>query len=105
MKLNKAGIAAAFLASIGCIALMPAHAAKYTMVISHLAPEDLGNNEMHPAMKHFESILEAATGGEIDVQVFGNGQLGSEVETARQAQFSSLSSVLAPRCGEVRTRG
>jgi len=90
MTLNKAGIAAAGLALIGCSMLLPAHAARYTMVISHLAPEDLGNNEMHPAMKHFESILEAATGGDIDVQVFGNGQLGSEVETARQAQAGRL---------------
>ncbi|KPK35126.1 MAG: ABC transporter substrate-binding protein [Betaproteobacteria bacterium SG8_40] len=90
MTLDKAGIAAAALALLVCTGLVPAHAAKYTMVISHLAPEDLGNNEMHPAMKHFESILEAATGGDIDVQVFGNGQLGSEVETARQAQAGRL---------------
>ncbi|MCW5619536.1 MAG: TRAP transporter substrate-binding protein DctP [Burkholderiales bacterium] len=61
-------------------------AAKYTMVISHLAPEDLSSNEFHPAMKHFESIVEARSNGEIDVQVFGNGQLGSEAETAKAAQ-------------------
>ncbi len=90
MALNKAAIAVAGLALLYFAGLVPAHAAKYTMVISHLAPEDLGNNEMHPAMKHFESILEAATGGDIDVQVFGNGQLGSEVETARQAQAGRL---------------
>jgi len=90
MKHKKTGITAICLALIGCAVLMPAHAAKYTMAISHLAPEDLSNNEMHPAMKHFESILEAATGGDIDVQVFGNGQLGSEVETAKQAQAGRL---------------
>jgi len=66
--------------------LGPAHGAKYTMVISHLAPEDLTSNEFHPAMKHFESIVEARSNGEIDVQVFGNGQLGTEVETAKAAQ-------------------
>ena len=90
MKRTGVRISGLCLALIACTMLMPAHAAKYTMVISHLAPEDLGNNEMHPAMKHFESILEAATGGDIDVQVFGNGQLGSEVETARQAQAGRL---------------
>jgi len=73
------GIACAFV-------LTQAYAAKYTMVISHLGPEDLTNNEMHPAMKHFESIVEARTNGDIDVQVYGNGQLGSEVETGKQAQ-------------------
>lgn len=70
------------------LSFMPARAlaAKYTMAISHLAPEDLTSNEFHPAMKHFESIVEARSNGEIDVQVFGNGQLGSEVETAKAAQ-------------------
>ena len=57
MTLLKALITIAFLAYTGCIGLPSAHAAKYTMVISHLAPEDLTNNEMHPAMKHFEAIL------------------------------------------------
>ena len=71
---------------VALVAPIEAQAARYTMVISHLAPEDLGNNEMHPAMKHFESIVESRTNGDIDVKVFGNGQLGSEVETARQAQ-------------------
>lgn len=61
-------------------------AARYTMVISHLSPEDLISNESHPAMKHFESIVEARSNGEIDVKVFGNGQLGSEAETAKAAR-------------------
>ena len=90
MKLRRAFVAATCAAFVGCLGLVPAYAAKYTMVISHLAPEDLNNNEMHPAMKHFEAILETATAGDIDVQVFGNGQLGSEVETARQAQAGRL---------------
>lgn len=74
-------------AALACAALSttPVHAAKYVMVISHMGPEDWTNNEMHPAMKHFEAMVEARTGGDIDVQVFGNGQLGSEVETAKQA--------------------
>ncbi len=94
MNTRNAVITAVAMACLGFISSLidvaPAHAAKYTLVVSHLAPEDLTNNEMHPAMKHFEAILEAATSGEIDVQVFGNGQLGSEVETARQAQAGRL---------------
>lgn len=78
-------VLAAALAS-AALYMTPAYAAKYVMVISHMGPEDWTNNEMHPAMKHFESMVEARTGGDIDVQVFGNGQLGSEVETAKQAQ-------------------
>lgn len=63
-----------------------AYAASYTMVIPHLLPEDLTNNEVHPALVHFESLVEAATGGDIDVQIFAGGQLGSEVETGKEAQ-------------------
>lgn len=86
MTLRSARFSAAVLGITCALVLIPAHAAKYTMVISHLGPEDLTNNEMHPAMKHFESIVEARTNGDIDVQVYGNGQLGSEVETGKQAQ-------------------
>ena len=86
MSLQRRILQTALLAAIAAMAAAPAIAAKFTMVISHLGPEDLTNNEMHPAMKHFEAMVEARTGGDIDVQVFGNGQLGSEVETAKQAQ-------------------
>jgi tripartite ATP-independent transporter DctP family solute receptor len=63
-----------------------AMAQTYTMVIAHLLPEDLRDNEIAPAMAHFESLVEARTGGDIDVQVFGAGALGSEVDTGKQAQ-------------------
>lgn len=88
MKLHRTGVCALVLGMVVAFGMAPAEAqrAKFTMVISHLAPEDLSNNEMHPAMKHFESLVEARTNGEIDVKIFGNGQLGSEVETTRQAQ-------------------
>jgi TRAP-type transport system periplasmic protein len=63
-----------------------AMAQTYTMVIAHLLPEDLRDNEVAPALAHFESLVEARTGGDIDVQVFGAGALGSEVDTGKQAQ-------------------
>jgi tripartite ATP-independent transporter DctP family solute receptor len=63
-----------------------AMAQSYTMVIAHLLPEDLRDNEVAPALAHFESLVEARTAGDIDVQVFGAGSLGSEVETGKQAQ-------------------
>lgn len=85
--MKQRGIAVLAVALAWAVPFMtPAYAAKYTMVISHMGPEDWTNNEMHPAMKHFEAMVEARTGGDIDVQVFGNGQFGSEVETAKQAQ-------------------
>jgi TRAP-type transport system periplasmic protein len=86
MKPEFPRFSAVVFAVLAALCLAQAQAAKYTLVVSHMAPEDFGNNELHPAMKHFEAIVESRSGGEIDVQVFGNGQLGSEVETAKQAQ-------------------
>src|ERR671918_2405490 len=63
-----------------------AMAQTHTMVIAHLLPEDLNDNEIAPAMAHFESLVEARTGGDVDVQLFGAGALGSEVDTGKQAQ-------------------
>jgi tripartite ATP-independent transporter DctP family solute receptor len=81
-----AGTAAALaIAATSSVAL----AQTYTMVISHLFPESLTDNEVAPAFAHFESLVEARTGGDIDVQVFGAGALGSEVETGKQAQVGT----------------
>lgn len=66
-----------------------AEAADYTMAIAYLAPEDFGN-EVHPALTHFKAIVESATDGAVEVQLFGGGQLGSEVETGKQAQDGML---------------
>jgi TRAP-type transport system periplasmic protein len=67
-----------------------AYAAQYTMAIAHLMPEDMTNNEIHPTLTHFKALVESATDGEIEVQLFGGGQLGSEVETGKQAQDGVL---------------
>src|SRR5690606_25152594 len=63
-----------------------AQAQSYQMVIAHILPEDLSDNEIAPAMAHFKTLVEARTGGDLEVQVFGAGALGSEVETGKQAQ-------------------
>lgn len=63
-----------------------AHAADYEMVIGHLYPEDPLSNEVQPSLLHFEALVESATGGAIDVQIFAGGQLGNEVESGKQTQ-------------------
>lgn len=63
-----------------------AWAAEYQMVIAHILPEDMTNNEVHPSLTHFKSLVESGTDGAVEVQIFGNMQLGSEVETAKEAQ-------------------
>jgi tripartite ATP-independent transporter DctP family solute receptor len=69
--------------------LTPVLAAEYTMAIAHILPEDM-ENEVHPALTHFKSLVESGTKGAVEVQIFGGGQLGSEVETAKQAQDGKL---------------
>ncbi len=56
-----------------------------TMAIAHLYPENM-DNDVHPALLHFKQLVETATSGEVEVQIFGAGSLGSEVETGKQAQ-------------------
>lgn len=63
-----------------------ATAGKYTMTITHLFPDDLTNNELAPSLERFKQVVETATNGDIAVKVFGNGALGTEVETGKQAQ-------------------
>ncbi len=87
---------------IGAVALVsltlaaaPAWAAKYTMTIAHLYPDDLTNNEAAPSLERFKQLVESATNGDVEVKIFGGGALGSEVETGKQAQMGkTVQSVL-----------
>ncbi len=77
------------------LAAAPAWAAKYTMTIAHLYPDDLTNNEAAPSLERFKQLVESATNGDVEVKVFGGGALGSEVETGKQAQIGkTVQSVL-----------
>jgi TRAP-type C4-dicarboxylate transport system substrate-binding protein len=73
-------------ASALLVAAGAADAQEYEMAIATLAPENLTNNEIWPALVHFETLVENRTGGAIEVSLFGNSQLGSEVETGSQVQ-------------------
>jgi TRAP-type C4-dicarboxylate transport system substrate-binding protein len=86
MKFGRGRVTSAVVALGFAASSSAALAQSHTMVIAHLLPDDLTDNEVAPAMAHFESLVEARTGGDIDVQVFGAGSLGSEVDTGKQAQ-------------------
>lgn len=68
------------------LALAAAHAQAEEMAIATILPEDMSNNEVYPALIHFKNLVETRTNGEITVSIFGNSQLGSEVETAQEVQ-------------------
>lgn len=76
------------LITIGLLAAVAgnAAAATYTMVIAHHFPEDLTNNEVHPALMRFKDLVELHTNGDIKVEVHGALTLGTEVEYTREAR-------------------
>ena len=68
------------------LAMAAAQAQAEEMAIATILPENMSNNEVYPALVHFKNLVETRTDGEITVSIFGNSQLGSEVETAREVQ-------------------
>lgn len=84
-KLKTALFAAVFTVGGGAAS----YAADYTMAIAHILPEAM-TNEVQVSLVHFKSLVEAATEGGVEVQIFGSMQLGSEVETGKQAQDGAL---------------
>ena len=68
------------------LAMAAAQAQANEMAIATILPEDMSNNEVYPALVHFKNLVETRTDGEVTVSIFGNSQLGSEVETAREVQ-------------------
>ena len=83
MKANQSLLIAALAALPLAIASANAQAQSYEMVIATQLPEDMSNNEIYPALVHFKNLVEARTDGDLEVTIFGGGQLGSEVEIGR----------------------
>lgn len=67
-----------------------ATAATYTMNINYLYPSDIMSNEQAAALTHFKALVESATNKDIEVKLFSNLQLGSEVETTKQLKVGAL---------------
>ncbi|MDQ7728027.1 TRAP transporter substrate-binding protein DctP [Halomonas sp. SpR8] len=86
MNANKSLLIAALAALPLAIASANAQAQSYEMVIATQLPEDMSNNEIYPALVHFKNLVEARTDGDLEVTIFGGGQLGSEVENGSEVQ-------------------
>ncbi|EPC04071.1 ABC transporter substrate-binding protein [Litchfieldella anticariensis FP35 = DSM 16096] len=61
-------------------------AQSYEMVIATQLPESMSNNAIYPALVHFKNLVETRTDGDVEVSLFGGGQLGSEVENGSEVQ-------------------
>ncbi|MDN6318711.1 MAG: TRAP transporter substrate-binding protein DctP [Marinobacter sp.] len=66
------------------MAAVPAQANE--MAIATILPENMSNNSVYPALVRFKDLVESRTDGEVTVNIFGNSQLGSEVDTAKEVQ-------------------
>lgn len=59
----------------------------YTMVVGHAQPE---GNPRYTSMEKFAEDVAAATNGHVTVQVYGNGQLGTEKEMLEQVVAGTI---------------
>jgi len=73
---------------------LAAHAQK-TLKMGHLNNEDPFDNPAGACGEVFENIVESASNGEIQVDIFPNGQLGKDFEIAQQVRDGIIQASLA----------
>jgi TRAP-type C4-dicarboxylate transport system substrate-binding protein len=71
---------------VGSLFVAGSVSAAEKLAIATVYPGNMTDNEVYPALKYFETRLNAKTGGAYDVEIFPGGQLGSEVEFTRECQ-------------------
>ena len=74
------------LLGLGLLCLPLSGLAAEKLAIGTVYPADMTNNEVYPALMYFTTLLEKESGGAYEVEIFGGGQLGSEVEVTRECQ-------------------
>ena len=93
LKTIGAGIAVASLLATG------AQAADVTIRIGHLNPPDPLESHSGAMTTVFKSLVETASGGEIEVQLFPNGQLGKDNEVIQQVRDGIVESCISSAGG------
>lgn len=76
-----------------------ASAADVTIRIGHLNPEDPFESHSGAMTSVFKSLVETASGGEIEVQLFPNGQLGKDNEVIQQVRDGIVESCISSAGG------
>jgi len=88
-SLYKFGVLFLLISLIFGLAIMPTLAADkdpIKMVIAHHYPASLDDNEVQLSMVRFKDLVEAATNGDIQVEIYPNCTLGTEVEYTKEVQ-------------------
>ncbi len=73
-------------------------AKKYTCKIALIHSEDLYKDSGYPTAVVFKNIVEAQTGGEIEVKIYPNSQLGKETEAMEGLQIGTVQ-IASPSVG------
>jgi len=76
-----------------------AQAADVTIRIGHLNPEDPMQSHSGAMTSVFKSLVETASGGEIEVKLFPNGQLGKDNEVIQQVRDGIVESCISSAGG------
>jgi tripartite ATP-independent transporter DctP family solute receptor len=94
-KFTATGVALAAAASLSTAA----SAADVTIRIGHLNPENPFESHSGTMTAVFKSLVETASGGEIEVQLFPNGQLGKDNEVIQQVRDGIVESCISSAGG------
>lgn len=88
-------------ASFALAALMavPGFAADVTIRLAHLNPDDPFQSNSGAMASVFKSLVESASNGEIEVQLFANGQLGKDNEVIDQVSAGIIQSTISSAGG------
>ncbi len=96
-SLKAASVAGVVAASVGLA--MPAAAADVTIRLAHLNPEDPFESHSGAMAAVFKSLVETASGGDIAVEVYPNGQLGKDNEVIQQVRDGIVESTISSAGG------
>lgn len=89
----------AFATMLASSMAMPLWAAEVTMRLAHLNPDDPLKSHSGAMASVFKSLVETASNGDIEVQVFPNGQLGKDNEVLDQVSAGLVESAISSSGG------
>jgi tripartite ATP-independent transporter DctP family solute receptor len=85
--------------AITCMLSATALAAEVTIRVGHLNPADAFQSHSGAMTTIFKSLVETASGGDIEVQLFPNGQLGKDNEVIQQVRDGIVESTISSAGG------
>ncbi len=82
-----------------CLLSATASAADVTIRLGHLNPEDALKSHSGAMTTIFKSLVETASGGDIEVKIYPNGQLGKDNEVIQQVRDGIVESTISSSGG------